>query len=342
MAFVSNAQQMAASPAMALRNLGLAPGDLMAQINHMNRMRPDIIPPFDPIPHNILSHQEPLLEFTRFSELPTELRLKIWGHASFVQRNINVWIKTLGELQVRTRSNFNYITNRSFESHEFITNSDPPPVLSVCHESRAVGLTHYQLTFGTSYQFFNLKITTTPRIHVNWNCDRICLLSPHQFKSHKSRSLETFIKICQENNLRYLALNVLRDQHWPFVDLTTAIHSLEEVTLFGSAVYDGTLYHYGRDASNLGFVDMKTLAAEQPEYWKEMRNHSWAIRLENFRRDLNTFFELNMHKLQEGSTTLDSDSSKPDHDPPKMWQPPKIVTKYITAGGIPELSSWAW
>lgn len=264
------------------------------------------------------------------------------GHASFVQRNISVWIKTLGELQVRTHSTFDYITNESFESHEFITNTGPPSMLSVCQESRAVSLTHYQLAFGTLYQFFNLKISTTPRIYVNWNCDRICLLSPHQFKSYKSRSLETFIKICNENSLRYLAINVLRDQHWPFVDLTTAIHSLEEVTLFGSAVNGGTLYDYGHDASNLGFVDMKRLAVECPEYWKEMRNHSWAIRLETFRRDLDTFFELSIHELQKGSAILDSDTSKADHDPPKMWQPPKIVTKYITADGVPERSSWGW
>lgn len=82
MAFVSNAQQVAASPALALRNLGLAPGDLMAQINQMNRMRPDITPPFNPIPHTAPSYDRPLQEFTRFSELPTELRLKIcrfWG-----------------------------------------------------------------------------------------------------------------------------------------------------------------------------------------------------------------------------------------------------------------------
>ncbi|CZR53183.1 uncharacterized protein PAC_03061 [Phialocephala subalpina] len=336
MAFVSNTQQIGTSPALALRNLGLAPGDLMTQINQMNRMRPDIIPLIVPPPPRIPSSDDPSPEFTKFVELPTELRLKIWGHASFIQRNISIWIKSLGELQVRKYSTSDWITNESFESHEFITNNDAPPLLSVCRESRAVGLTHYQLTFGTSYQFSNLQISTTPRIYVNWHCDRICLLSPYQFKSHKSRSLETFIKICQENSLRYLALNVLRDQHWPFVDLTTAIHSLKEVTLFGSEVNDG------HDASNLGFIDMKTLATEHPEHWKEMRNHSWAIRLETPRRDLTTFFELNIHKLQERSASLDLDTSKSDHDPLKMWEPPKIVTKYITADGYPERSGWAW
>lgn len=235
-----------------------------------------------------------------------------------------------------------------FESYEFASNTEPPAVLHTCKESRAIALTHYCLSFGTSYTFTNLKISTPPSIFINWDCDRICLLWPHQFNTHKSRCFKTFVQICRENKLRYIALNVLREAHWPFVDLTTKIHSLKEVLLFGSAAPSVYGYH---EASTIDFIEMKDLAAEFPELWKDMRNHSWPIRLEVPRRDLATFFQLHMHKLQEASD-FDSSLLNPpadtqdevsnSYDQPESWEPPKIEIAYITMDGKPETSHWDW
>ncbi|KAE8452859.1 hypothetical protein EG329_013131 [Mollisiaceae sp. DMI_Dod_QoI] len=339
MASFANSQAMAQSPAVALRNLGLSPNSLMAAINQMDRMRPDIIPLLTlPSPRSLLC-QSPPSEFTKFPELPMELRIKIWDHASFFQRNINIWLRTLGELRVKNYTPGSWTAAEDFESHEFVTNTEPPTLLHTCKESREVGLQRYRLSLGTSYEFSNVKISTPPQIYVNWSCDRICLLWPHQFGSHKSRCFKTFIKTCQDNSLRYLALNVLREQHWPYVDLTTMIYGLEEVLLFGSEARGLESY---RDASNIGFIKMETLVAEHPEDWKEMQNHSWAIRLEIPRRDLITFFELNMHKLQESPDSPDTNSPEQGYELSKIWQPPRIVTGYITMNGRPERSAWDW
>jgi 2EXR family len=67
--------------------------------------------------------------FTKFPELPTELRLKIWSYAATAQR--------LLELQY-------CIVDRKFFSFQKL-----PAILHTSQESRAVGLCYYHLSFGT-------------------------------------------------------------------------------------------------------------------------------------------------------------------------------------------------
>lgn len=71
----------------------------------------------------------PLSKFTKFPELPTELRLKIWGYAAMTQR--------LLELQY-------CIVDRKFFSFQRL-----PAILHTSQESRSVGLCYYHLSFGT-------------------------------------------------------------------------------------------------------------------------------------------------------------------------------------------------
>ncbi|KUJ18205.1 uncharacterized protein LY89DRAFT_41698 [Mollisia scopiformis] len=345
------------TPAGLLENLAISPKTIMAALHSSN----DTISALDLPPPTMESQQdvpemppqfEPPAEFLKFSELPSELRLKIWDEASFFQRDINLWLKTLGELSVSAYTAEDSTTHELFKSHEFVTNTAPPTVLQICKESRVVGLTHYRLSFGTSYEFANLSISTTPHIYVNWDCDRICLLWPQQFQSHKSRSFKTLVNICQENRLRYLALNVLRDAHWPYVEITTAVHSLKEVLLFGSTAQKSATYS---DALNIGFVNTETLAMIYPDLWRKIRNHSWAIRLEIPRRDLAKFFNLSkVGNESEGSLWVRQNVPFASNSPEIPWglqsdlgndevrQPPRIETGYITINGFPELSDWNW
>ncbi|KAH8778117.1 hypothetical protein BGZ57DRAFT_884302 [Hyaloscypha finlandica] len=71
----------------------------------------------------------PLSQFTKFPELPTEIRLKIWGYAATTQR--------LLELQY-------CIADRKFFSFQKL-----PAILHTSQESRDVGLCYYHLSFGT-------------------------------------------------------------------------------------------------------------------------------------------------------------------------------------------------
>ncbi|KAN0117348.1 hypothetical protein V8E51_003325 [Hyaloscypha variabilis] len=70
-----------------------------------------------------------LLKFTKFPELPTEMRLKIWAYAAKTQR--------LLELQY-------CIVDRKFFTFQKL-----PAILHTSQESRGVGLSYYHLSFGT-------------------------------------------------------------------------------------------------------------------------------------------------------------------------------------------------
>lgn len=70
------------SPTVALINLGLSPKSLMAVINRMDWTKPDFIPPLHLPAQKFPQKYSPPTEFTKFGELPMELRLKIcksWG-----------------------------------------------------------------------------------------------------------------------------------------------------------------------------------------------------------------------------------------------------------------------
>ncbi len=88
----------------------------------------------------------PLSNFTLFPELPTELRLKIWGHAARTQR--------LLKLQY-------CIVDR-----KFFTFQNLPAILRATQESRIVGLRYYHLSFGTDKQ--------PPSTYFNANYDIVC------------------------------------------------------------------------------------------------------------------------------------------------------------------------
>jgi hypothetical protein len=307
------------SPAVALRNLGLSPKSLMASISQMNRMTPDFIPLLSLLPpENRIS--QPLREFSKFPELPVELRLKIWEHVCFLGRDIDLIIATLGELEA---------TTGALKCYEFISSNSYPAILITCKQSRAVAMMHYRLSFGTFHKYDNIRVSTPSSIYVNWECDRICLMWPDDFKSHIDPAIAAaaFIKICSDNKLRHIALNALQGAHWSYVDFTTKIPSLREVLLFGVSEADA----YAGIRWGFGLINMETFAAEYPDSWKDYRSQAWTSQLVGHRRDLTTFFELNGYKIQEGPATLNSVG---------LWQPPRIEFGYIIEAGVPVSSAW--
>lgn len=71
----------------------------------------------------------PSTVFTKFPELPTELRRKIWAFASRQPRSIELMY--------------------AWVDREFLNLKHPPAVLHACFESREVALYFYTLSFGT-------------------------------------------------------------------------------------------------------------------------------------------------------------------------------------------------
>ncbi|CAK7203884.1 hypothetical protein SEUCBS139899_006634 [Sporothrix eucalyptigena] len=79
-----------------------------------------------------LPSTNPLTSFTRFPDLPTELRLKIW-QLSFVPRVV----------EVHRRKSHYADGDRSSASAKWQSWSSNPPALAVCYESRTLALEHY-------------------------------------------------------------------------------------------------------------------------------------------------------------------------------------------------------
>ncbi len=108
----------------------------------------------------------PLTEFSYFSILPAELRIKIWL-LSFHQRRL---------IEIRTGdypANIEYITNakgNKTSDIRWVTKCPPPSALSVCREARHLALKFWTLRFallagGDEVIYINLALDT---IYVNF------------------------------------------------------------------------------------------------------------------------------------------------------------------------------
>jgi hypothetical protein len=148
--------------------------------------------------------------FSLFPKLPIEVRLKIWGHASSVTRNVDVWAASLGiELK------------RSLKHKQpiyFYSSLPPPAVLHVNSESRSEGLKHYALDFDTALMTTayaaDFTISIPGMIYFNWNHDRLCLLHPFGVEGKPwplPRQWADLHTKCLEKGLRYLAINIAHD-----------------------------------------------------------------------------------------------------------------------------------
>jgi len=100
---------------------------------------------------------EPSRSFTLFPDLPSELRLKIWGYIAPGPRNVSIRYKT----------EYNTIGGRARAVWTGWKSPDPVPiVLQISHESREEALKTYQRAFGTVFN--------EPRIYFNYAIDTLC------------------------------------------------------------------------------------------------------------------------------------------------------------------------
>ncbi|CZR55805.1 uncharacterized protein PAC_05693 [Phialocephala subalpina] len=199
----------------------------------------------------------PCSTFTLFPKLPKELRLQVWNNASFITRNVDIWIAVL-----RVGDPLSQFVNS--EHHYFVSSAPPPALLHCCQESRAEGLKHYTLDFGTNKKLngdrpiknrsAGVALVVEPRIYINWAADRICLMNywiVGDPMNHPSGVGDLFVK-CKEKKLRFLAFNVILD--WddpddefrvPYEDSRDIqlsrpwITGVEELILFPSFEWEG-------------------------------------------------------------------------------------------------------
>jgi hypothetical protein len=161
----------------------------------------------------------PLTTFSLFSELPTEIRLKIWDFACCQPRNIalnNEFYRDEGADSI-------FYTERYFS---ILTPLRAPAILSVSQESRAEALNYYQMQFRTRTPFPSYECMTSGHassgLWINYRCDRLVprgfynIVGMESFLGHARRNLRSMaidiIGQLYSDMFTYLFLKTL----WPF------------------------------------------------------------------------------------------------------------------------------
>ena len=178
-----------------------------------------------------------LSTFTPFPKLPVELRLKIWKYGCLFTRNVDIRAKEISGIVCKYTDEV---------AHYFHSYAPPPPLLHICRESRSEALKHYQLEFGTTFEYElagvapEVAISTPPRIYINWAVDRIwvfcpdSLLEENELHPDESPRFQKLFNRCCKMKLRSLA--------WNFSGLDSLLYefiqsglTVEEVFIFSDA-----------------------------------------------------------------------------------------------------------
>jgi hypothetical protein len=185
--------------------------------------------------------------FSLFPKLPVELRVKIWGYACSVTRNVDIWTRSLDIEQ-------GCFYQRAIYFHSSLP---PPAVLHVNSESRSESLKYYDLDFGAKLTISNthsvpFTISSPNRVYFNWTTDRLCLVNPSELGNRNmlrkfSSQLADYHRECQKKGLRYFAINIAnstlssfcpqqrRIEEASFLKHIPRKSNLEEVILFQSS-----------------------------------------------------------------------------------------------------------
>ncbi|CZR66005.1 uncharacterized protein PAC_15905 [Phialocephala subalpina] len=149
-----------------------------------------------------------LTEFHPFPDLPIELRSIIWKEACFVSRDVDIWMRYQGEVRLDQIPEAEGL--EVFLPHPYHSRSQAPSILQVDQESRAEGLRWYRLEFGTNMRIGGLSYVLPPKIYINWEVDRLCLMDASCIsRTWAFRHDEvSFSDICRQNGLKVLALNL--------------------------------------------------------------------------------------------------------------------------------------
>jgi hypothetical protein len=330
------------SPAQALRNIGLSSRDLMAAINRLGSGLEviNVASPESFSTSRSFRERTPekhvLDTFTCFSELPSELRVKIWTFVCFQPRNVDIFTENLGQIRASV--------DTEFETYRFYSHfCSHPSLLHACQEAREEGLKYYKLEYGTAHRFSFVNVSTPPRIYVNFACDRLCLLNADSLKSDLEDRFERFVEICRKHGARSLAINIARDQHWPFVDVATSWNTLEELVLFGSS----QTFQYLPCGTPIEFMKPRPLndvdhrqACIQEAAVRQIVEEDAVRQLEIARRDYLALFEMHQDGLQF-ETPSPSGSVKTKTKNELLWKPPAVEICHLVIGGEQDANDWA-
>ncbi|ESZ98126.1 hypothetical protein SBOR_1505 [Sclerotinia borealis F-4128] len=137
--------------------------------------------------------------FTRFEQLPAELRLEIWRMACGQGRNIKYEMRPFG-------TQGECVCNS-------VSNTPEPGVLSACKESREEALKHYSLCLGTKADRTTLRLEAQRRIWFNSKVDTMCVGLDFSLYCIGARSGD-FFTTCATMSMSSLAFNIYQRYSW--------------------------------------------------------------------------------------------------------------------------------
>ncbi|KAI0380835.1 hypothetical protein F5Y04DRAFT_92723 [Hypomontagnella monticulosa] len=149
--------------------------------------------------------------FTRFRELPPELRIKIWQHAMPDPRTVVV--KSPYARQKQTpRSLEEAMSNPRNQEESWSSTTQIPALLHVNAEARYEALKHYKLSLGVG--------STQPRIYVDFNRDTL-FFGNSELKPECSSLWASTRDLNQVKHLAVVPEGAWRVLRWKKVDLNS-------------------------------------------------------------------------------------------------------------------------
>jgi 2EXR family len=112
-----------------------------------------------------------LSRLTLLPKLPPEVRFCIWKLASFLRRDLDVWTRTMGNIELPE-------IGGTFEPFRFVSSHPAPAILYTSKEARDIGLKHYEALFWNECEFGTFTFSTPDHKYCNPSLDRGCFLGP--------------------------------------------------------------------------------------------------------------------------------------------------------------------
>jgi hypothetical protein len=104
-------------------------------------------------------------------KLPPEARLCIWKLASFLPRDLDVWIRTMDNIELSE-------IGGTFEPFRFVSSHPVPAILHISKEAWDIGLKHYEALFWNEREFETFTFSTPDHRYCNPSSDRMYFLGP--------------------------------------------------------------------------------------------------------------------------------------------------------------------
>jgi hypothetical protein len=201
--------------------------------------------------------------FSKFPDLPTEIRLKIWALSCTISRNVDLW----SDFRRKEVENTIFYT-QLYDSR--LTNITPSAILHVSQESRQKALSHLTMEFDVLQE---IKIggvvrdASHPGFYANFHCETFIPRG-----NWNIISMEDFVMRRAPGQIRSLAIDITADFYkdlykeyimksgWPF-------DVMEDIIL-----YDATGLHVFKKGYNGGKVDLVFVKSEKPSSVLQLAN----------------------------------------------------------------------